>query len=291
LERLFEAEEHVLDGKKLEIKRAIPREEIEVRREAMSEETREKNMERRTSKIFIGGLTLDSTKEDLEDHFRSFGTIVEASIMVDHETSRSRGFGFVTFDSEEAVDRLLEEIHEIRGKKVDCKKAVPREETSSLPPPKSRSIAPRPPMPSDRRNSYDDRRRPSLDYRDGFDRRFETRYEDRRGREYERGYRERERDERFGFLPFVPPPPPKSALASPFGGFGTQAPFYAPYAQAPAFPPNYAAYLAAAAAASPFANPANSAAFASSFAAAVANPAYSATRLASGRDARSYRPY
>jgi len=88
---------------------------------------------RRTCKIFVGGIHLETTKADLEECFGKYGSIVDATVMVDRESGRSRGFGFVTFQSEESVDRLLQFDHEIRGRKVVCKKAVPREEVTELP--------------------------------------------------------------------------------------------------------------------------------------------------------------
>lgn len=48
--------------------------------------------------------------------------------MYDHNTQRPRGFGFITFDSEEAVDRVLfKTFHELNGKLVEVKRAVPKE--------------------------------------------------------------------------------------------------------------------------------------------------------------------
>nr|CAD1837711.1 unnamed protein product [Ananas comosus var. bracteatus] len=48
--------------------------------------------------------------------------------MYDHNTQRPRGFGFITFDSEDAVDRaLLKTFHELNGKMVEVKRAVPKE--------------------------------------------------------------------------------------------------------------------------------------------------------------------
>lgn len=47
--------------------------------------------------------------------------------MVDKNTQRSRGFGFVTFISEDTVEKVMEdkEIHQLNGKWIDCKKALP----------------------------------------------------------------------------------------------------------------------------------------------------------------------
>ncbi|CAA7015553.1 unnamed protein product [Microthlaspi erraticum] len=54
-------------------------------------------------------------------------------VMYDHKTQRPRGFGFVTYDSEDAVDRVLQRsFHELDGKMVEVKMAVPKE-TSPTP--------------------------------------------------------------------------------------------------------------------------------------------------------------
>lgn len=55
-----------------------------------------------------------------------FGRVLDATLMMDKDTGRPRGFGFVTFDSEAAVDRTLEQPLEILGKYIEVKKAQPR---------------------------------------------------------------------------------------------------------------------------------------------------------------------
>ncbi len=48
-------------------------------------------------KLFVGGLSWDTTDEGLREAFERYGTILEAKVMLDRETGRSRGYGFVTF--------------------------------------------------------------------------------------------------------------------------------------------------------------------------------------------------
>jgi RNA-binding protein Musashi len=61
-------------------------------------------------------------------YFDQFGTITDVVVMYDHNTQRPRGFGFITYDSEEAVDRVLyKTFHELNGKMVEVKRAVPKE--------------------------------------------------------------------------------------------------------------------------------------------------------------------
>lgn len=90
-------------------KRAIPRDEQE-----------------RTSKIFVGGVSQEATESDFKEFFMQFGRVLDATLMMDKETLRPRGFGFVTFDSEAAVDRCLQQPLAILGKPIEVKKAQPR---------------------------------------------------------------------------------------------------------------------------------------------------------------------
>lgn len=55
-----------------------------------------------------------------------FGRVVDATLMIDKDTGRPRGFGFVTFDSEAAVENALSMPLEILGKPIEVKKAQPR---------------------------------------------------------------------------------------------------------------------------------------------------------------------
>jgi len=116
VDKLMETNEHVIDGKKLDIKLAVPRDEIGRAPDAPEPKNR------RTCKIFVGGITLETSKADLEEYFGKYGPIVEASVMVDRVSGRPRGFGFVVFQSEDIVDALLLDKHEICGRKVPSQK-------------------------------------------------------------------------------------------------------------------------------------------------------------------------
>lgn len=82
--------------------------------------------------MFIGGLSLQTTKEDLMEYFGRWGEIVDAVVISDpNDKKRSRGFGFVTYADPADVDRCLSERpHNVKGKEVEAKRAVPREESN-----------------------------------------------------------------------------------------------------------------------------------------------------------------
>jgi RNA recognition motif-containing protein len=70
-------------------------------------------------KMFIGGLSWQTTAEGLRDYFCKFGEVNECMVMRDPATKRARGFGFITFAHSESVEKVLaEESHELDNKKV-----------------------------------------------------------------------------------------------------------------------------------------------------------------------------
>ena len=106
---------HQLDGKLIETKVAVPRKT-------------EPKLVMRTKKIFVGGLSATTSLEDVKAYFEQFSKVKESMLAYDKVTNRHRGFGFVTFDNEDVVDKICEiHFHEINGKTVESKKALPKE--------------------------------------------------------------------------------------------------------------------------------------------------------------------
>jgi RNA-binding protein Musashi len=81
-------------------------------------------------KIFVAGFSLTTTYDSLQAYFEQFGEISDCVLVQDKETGKSRGFGFVTFADSAAVDEVLNKKHQIDGRDVDCKRAIPRDKPS-----------------------------------------------------------------------------------------------------------------------------------------------------------------
>ncbi|XP_023345472.1 heterogeneous nuclear ribonucleoprotein D0 [Eurytemora carolleeae] len=81
---------------------------------------------REERKLFLGGISEDTTEKDLKKVFSQFGTIIDCKVMRDAATGTSRGFGFVTFASSFMTEAALDKApFEICGAKVQPKRATP----------------------------------------------------------------------------------------------------------------------------------------------------------------------
>lgn len=80
-------------------------------------------------KLFVGGLPFSTTDDELQAAFADFGTVASAKVITDRETGRSRGFGFVEFDSDDegkaAIDGL--DGKELGGRTIHVSQARERQ--------------------------------------------------------------------------------------------------------------------------------------------------------------------
>jgi RNA recognition motif-containing protein len=82
------------------------------------------------NKVFVGNLNFKFKDNDLEKMFTEFGDIEDCVVISDRNTGRSKGFGFVTFISEDDAKKAVEAMNEkeIDGRKISVNIAKPREE-------------------------------------------------------------------------------------------------------------------------------------------------------------------
>ncbi|KAK9966130.1 hypothetical protein ABG768_003257 [Culter alburnus] len=97
----------------------------------MSKEQQTPREPEQLRKLFIGGLSFETTDESLRAHFEQWGTLTDCVVMRDPNTKRSRGFGFVTYSSVGEVDAAMDaRPHKVDGRAVEPKRAVSREDSS-----------------------------------------------------------------------------------------------------------------------------------------------------------------
>ncbi|KAG1663840.1 Heterogeneous nuclear ribonucleoprotein 27C [Nymphon striatum] len=78
------------------------------------------------SKIFVGGLSWETDRDSLSNHFSKYGEVVDCVVMKDNGTGKSRGFGFVTFKEPSVVQNILRDTHLLDGRTIDPKPCNPR---------------------------------------------------------------------------------------------------------------------------------------------------------------------
>jgi cold-inducible RNA-binding protein len=81
-------------------------------------------------KLYVGNLSFNTTETSLKDAFERFGTITDSVIMMDRETNRSRGFGFVTMSSAAEANAAIKGLHgnDLDGRNLTVNEAKPRED-------------------------------------------------------------------------------------------------------------------------------------------------------------------
>ncbi|KAI6190788.1 Heterogeneous ribonuclear particle protein [Aphelenchoides bicaudatus] len=109
---------HVIDGKTVDPKRAVPRDQSSRGEANVS-----------TQRLYVSGVREDHQEQQFKDYFGDYGTVTKVEIITDKASGKPRGFGFITFDDYDAVDKcVLAKSHMINGFRCDVKKALSRDE-------------------------------------------------------------------------------------------------------------------------------------------------------------------
>jgi RNA recognition motif-containing protein len=79
-------------------------------------------------KLFVGNLPFSMTDDQFKQIFAAFGTLVSANIVIDKYSQRSKGFGFVEFETDEAAAAAMQALDgsEQQGRNIAVKEALPR---------------------------------------------------------------------------------------------------------------------------------------------------------------------
>jgi len=106
-----------LDGKEVIISKAIPYKD-----------------KMKTNRLFVGGIREPLTEDDLRSYFSDIGNIQSIKLIPENKHERKKGFAFIEFDTQEAVEQAVDkknpprgQRHEINGVRVDCQKTYPEE--------------------------------------------------------------------------------------------------------------------------------------------------------------------
>ncbi|XP_060088830.1 DAZ-associated protein 1 isoform X2 [Heteronotia binoei] len=126
---------HTLDGRNIDPKPCTPR-GMQPERTRPKEGWKGSRTDNKSNKIFVGGIPHNCGETELREYFKKFGVVTEVVMIYDAEKQRPRGFGFITFEDEQSVDQAVNmHFHDIMGKKVEVKRAEPRDSKSQTPGP------------------------------------------------------------------------------------------------------------------------------------------------------------
>ncbi len=81
------------------------------------------------TKLFVGSLAYGVTDEQLEEFFKVAGNVVSAKVIIDRDTGRSKGFGFVEMGSEEEAKAAVDTLNgkELEGREIAVNEARPQQ--------------------------------------------------------------------------------------------------------------------------------------------------------------------
>ncbi|XP_016331925.1 DAZ-associated protein 1-like isoform X5 [Sinocyclocheilus anshuiensis] len=131
---VLDTKPHNLDGRNIDPKPCTPRGMQPEKTRAKDGWKGSKSDSNKSKKIFVGGIPHNCGEAELRDYFNRFGAVTEVVMIYDAEKQRPRGFGFITFEAEQSVDQAVNmHFHDIMGKKVEVKKAEPRDSKAPSP--------------------------------------------------------------------------------------------------------------------------------------------------------------
>ena len=83
-----------------------------------------------STKLFVGNLSFNTTENDLQEAFAAHGQVVEANLMMDRMTGRSRGFAFITYSTPEEAQKAIAAMHgaQLDGRPLTVNIARPKED-------------------------------------------------------------------------------------------------------------------------------------------------------------------
>ncbi|KAL6610078.1 hypothetical protein ACP70R_040047 [Stipagrostis hirtigluma subsp. patula] len=113
--------EHVLGNRTLEVKIATPKEEMRA-------------PGKKATRIFVARIPQSVNESMLREHFEAFGEIIDLYMPKEPGSKGHRGIGFVTFESADCVDRVMQETHELDGTTIVIDRATPKDEDVRYPP-------------------------------------------------------------------------------------------------------------------------------------------------------------
>lgn len=114
---------HKLDGREVEAKRAVSR-----------EESHKPGIHKSVKRLFMGGVKDNVTEQAVKDYFSNYGVVESVEMLVDKQTGKKRGFGFVNFNDYDVVDKIVQtRRHTICGVSIEVLKAFSKDEMDKKP--------------------------------------------------------------------------------------------------------------------------------------------------------------
>lgn len=82
-----------------------------------------------TKKLFVGGLSWDTTDASLSDFFKQAGTVISAAVIMDRYSGKSKGFGFVEMSTEEEAEQAKQKLNgqNLDGRAITVSEARPQQ--------------------------------------------------------------------------------------------------------------------------------------------------------------------